>query len=61
MNKYKYEGIYKDLISSFSPAYVKSSPWYVGKSILPIYKEIPLDSQGGTVEYICKPLGSVGT
>ena len=40
MNKYKYEGIYKDLISSFSPAYVESSPWYVGKSILPIYKEI---------------------
>ena len=40
MNKYKYEVIYKDLISSFSPAYVETSPWYVGKSILPIYKEI---------------------
>ena len=36
MNKYKYEVIYKDLIS----AYVETSPWYVGKSILPIYKEI---------------------
>ncbi len=29
--------------------------------MLPIYKEVPLDSEGGTVEYICKPLGSVGT